>query len=167
MIILCCSKQVINRNIILFLCSYVVTEIYKVYVIDFWLRVSLYNQIDFDFNNDTDWISKHSHSSDIKNSSMKVISVALIFIRVKDWNIFSRLFKMMSTVNDLKLKESLSMLIKQDMSVSSSVMTLIKTDHFLNLQQFHASEWLQDIDKFYVQSFCIWSKVLFASVLSY
>jgi hypothetical protein len=166
-IILCCFKWIINRNIISFLCSCIVTEIYKACVINFQLRVSSYNQIDFNFDNDTDWILKHSHSFNIKNSSMKVMSIALIFIRVKDWNIFSKLLKMTSTVNDLKSKELLSMLIKQDISMLFSIMTLTKINHFSNLQWFHASVWLQSIDKFYVQSFYIWSKVLSASVLSY
>jgi hypothetical protein len=62
------------------------------------------------------------------------MSIALMFIRAKVQNIFSRLFKMMLTVNDLKSKESSDMLIKQDMSVSSSITTLMKTDRFLNLQ---------------------------------
>ena len=85
-------------------------------------------------------ISKHSHSSDIKDSSMKIMSVTSVFIRVKNLNIFSRLFKMTSTVNDLKLNESSNMLMKQNMSISLSITTLTKTDRFLNSLQFHASE---------------------------
>jgi hypothetical protein len=61
---------------------------------------------------------------------MNIMSVALISIRVKDQNIFSRLLKMMLTVNDLKSKESSDILIKQDMSVLLSITTLMKTDHF-------------------------------------
>jgi len=72
------------------------------------------------------------------NSLMKVMSIALIFIRVKDQNIFSRLFKMMLTINNLKSKESSNMLIKQDMNVSFSITNLMKIDHFSNLQQFYA-----------------------------
>ncbi len=112
MIILCCSRQVINKNIILFLCSCIMIDVYRAYIIDFWSEISSYNWINFDFDSDIDWISKHSHSSDIKDSSMKVMSVTSIFIRARNLNIFFKLFKMMSTMNDLKLNESSNMLIK-------------------------------------------------------
>ncbi len=133
MIILCCFKQVINKDIILFLCSCIMINVYKVCVIDFQSKISSYNQIDFDFNSNIDWISKHSHNSDIKDSSMKVMSVTSVSIRVRNLNIFSRLFKMTSTVNDLKSNKSSDMLMKQNMSMSFSVTTLTKTDRFLNL----------------------------------
>jgi len=55
-------------------------------------------------------------------------------------NIFSKLFKMMSTVNDLKSNESSDILMKQNMNISFSVTTLMKTDHFSNLQQSYALE---------------------------
>ena len=102
MIILCWSRRVINKNIISFLCSCIMINVYKACVIDFWSEISSYDWIDFDFDSDIDWISKHSHSSDIKDSSMKVMSVTSVFIRARDLNIFSRLLKMTSTVNDLK-----------------------------------------------------------------
>ncbi len=103
MIILCCSRWVINRNIISFLCSCIMINVYKACVIDFQSEISSYNWINFDFDSDIDWISKRSQSSDIKDSSMKVMSVTSVSIRVRNLNIFSRLFKIMSTVNDLKL----------------------------------------------------------------
>ena len=134
MIILCCSRQVINRNIISFLCFCIMIDVYRACVIDFWSEISSYNQIDFDFNSDIDWISKRLHSSDIKDSLMKVMSVTSVFIRVKDLNIFSRLLKMTSTVNDLKLNESSDMLMKQNMSISFSIITLMKANYFSNLQ---------------------------------
>jgi len=132
MIILCWSRQVINKDIISFLCSCIMINVYKACVINFWSKISSYNWINFDFNSDIDWISKRSHSFDIKDSSMKVMSVTLISIRAKNLNIFSRLLKMMSTVNDLKSNELSGMLMKQNMSISLSVTTLIKTDHFSN-----------------------------------
>ncbi len=132
MIILCWSRWVINKNIILFLCSWIMINVYRVYVINFWSKISSYDWIDFDFNSDIDWISKHSHSSDIKDSLMKVMSMTSIFIRMKDLNIFSKLFKMTSTVNDLKSNESSDMLMKQNMSILLSVTTLTKIDCFLN-----------------------------------
>ncbi len=131
-IILCWSRQVINRNIISFLCSWIMIDVYRACVIDFRSEISSYDQINFDFDSDIDWISKRSHNSDIKDSSMKVMSVTSVFIRAKDLNIFSRLLKMMSTVNDLKSNESLDMLMKQNMSISLSVTTLTKADHFSN-----------------------------------
>ncbi len=140
MIILCWSKWVINKDIILFLCFYIMIDVYRTCVINFQSEISSYNWIDFDFNNDIDWILKHSHSSDIKDSSMKVMSMTLIFIRARNLNIFSKLLKMTSIVNDLKSNESSNMLMKQNMSISLSVTTLMKTNHFLNLQQFHALE---------------------------
>ncbi len=132
MIILCWSRQVINRNIISFLCSWIMIDVYRVCVIDFRSEISSYDQINFDFDSDIDWISKRSHNSDIKDSSMKVMSVTSVSIRAKDLNIFSRLLKMTSTVNDLKSNESLDMLMKQNMSISLSVTTLTKADHFSN-----------------------------------
>ena len=140
MIILCCSKQVINKSIILFLCSCIMIDVYRACVIDFQSEVLSYNWINFDFDSDIDWISKCSHSSDIKDSSIKVMSVTLISIRERNLNIFSRLLKMMSTVNDLNLNESSDMLMKQNMSISLSVTTLMKIDHFSNSQWFHALE---------------------------
>ncbi len=71
---------------------------------------------------------------------MKVMSMTLVFIRTRNMNIFSKLFKMTSTVNDLKLNESSDMLMKQNMNILLSVTTLMKTDRFLNLQQSHALE---------------------------
>jgi hypothetical protein len=71
---------------------------------------------------------------------MNVISMTLMSIKARNQNIFSRLFKMTSTVNDLKSKELSDMLMKQDMSVLLSIIILMKADRFLNLQQFHALE---------------------------
>ncbi len=135
MIILCWSKQVINKSIISFLCSWIIINVYRACVIDFRSEISSYDWINFDFDSDIDWISKHLHSSDIKDSSMKVISVTSIFIRARDLNIFSRLLKMTSTVNDLKLNKSSDMLMKQNISILLSVTTLTKADHFSNLQR--------------------------------
>ncbi len=112
MIILCWSRWVINKNIISFLCSWIMINVYRVYVINFWSEVSSYDWINFDFDSDIDWISKHSHSSDIKDSSMKVMSITSVFIRAKNLNIFSKLLKMTSTINDLKSNESSDMLMK-------------------------------------------------------
>ncbi len=134
MIILCWSRWVINRNIISFLCSCIMINVYRAYVIDFWSEISSNDQINFDFNNDIDWISKRSHSFDIKDLSMKVMSVTSVFIRAKNLNIFSRLLKMTSIMNDLKSKESSDMLMKQNMSILLSVTTLMRTNRFLNSQ---------------------------------
>ncbi len=139
-IILCWSRRVINRSIISFLCSCIVTEIYKACVIDLRSKISSYEWIDFDLNSEIDWISKHSHSSEINELSMNVMSVTSMFIRARNWNIFSRLFKMTFTINDLKSNESSSILMKQDMSMSLSITTLTKADHFLNSLRFRASE---------------------------
>ncbi len=133
MIILCWSRQVINRNIISFLYSCIMIDVYRACVINFRSEISLYDQIDFDFDSNINWISKHSHSSDIKDSSMKIMSVTSISIRARDLNIFSRLLKMTSKVNDLKSNESSDMLMKQNMSILLSVTTLTKADHFSNL----------------------------------
>ncbi len=133
MIILCWSRQVINRNIISFLYSCIMIDVYRACVINFRSEISLYDQIDFDFDSNINWISKHSHSSDIKDSSMKIMSVTSISIRTRDLNIFSRLLKMTSKVNDLKSNESSDMLMKQNMSILLSVTTLTKADHFSNL----------------------------------
>jgi len=160
MIILCWSRWVINKSIISFLCSWIMINVYKACVIDFQSKILSYDQIDFDFDSDIDWISKHSHSSDIKDSSMKVMLVTSISIRAKDLNIFSKLLKMTSTVNDLKSNESSDMLMKQNMSILLSVTTLTKTDCFSNSQQSRALELFQDSHMLYVLTFCIWSKVL-------
>ncbi len=130
MIILCCFKWVINKNIILFLCSCIIINVYRAYVIDFQSEISLYNQINFDFNNDIDWILKYSHSFNIRNSSINVISMTSVSIRVRNLNIFSRLLKMMLTVNNLKLNVSSDMLMKQNISILLSITTLMKTDRF-------------------------------------
>ncbi len=161
MIILCWSKWVINRNIISFLCSCIMINVYRACVIDFRSEILSYNQINFDFNSNIDWISKHSHSFDIKDSSMKVMSMTSVSIRAKDLNIFSRLFKITSTINDLKSNESSDMLMKQNMSISFSITTLMKTDRFSNSLRFHASELIQDSHMLYVLTSCIWSRVLF------
>ena len=161
MIILCWSKRVINRDIISFLCSCIVTEIYRAYVINLRSRVLSYKWINFDLNSEIDWISKHSHSSEINESSMNVMLVTSMFIKAKNRNIFFRLFKMMFTINDLKSNESSSILMKQDMSMSLSITTLTKTDRFSNSLRFHASELIQDSHMLYVLTSCIWSKVLF------
>ena len=160
MIILCWFKWVINRNIISFLCSCIMINVYRVYVINFQSEISSYNQINFDFDSNIDWISKHSHSFDIKDSSMKVMSMTSIFIKVRNLNIFSKLLKMISTVNDLKLNESSNMLMKQNISILFLITTLMKVNHFLNLQWSYALKSFQDIYMFYVLSSCIWSKVL-------
>ncbi len=161
MIILCWSRQVINKDIISFLCSYIMINVYRACVIDFQSKISSYNWIDFDFDSDIDWISKRSHSFDIKDSSMKVMSMILVSIRAKDLNIFSKLFKMMSTVNDLKSNESSDMLMKQNTSISLSVTTLTKTSRFSNSLRFRASELTWDSHMLYVLTSCIWSRVLF------
>ncbi len=105
-IILCWSRWIINKNIISFLCSWIMIDVYKVCVIDFQSKISSYDWINFNFDSDINWISKHSHSFDIKDSLMKVMSMTSVFIKAKDLNIFSRLLKMTSTVNDLKLNKS-------------------------------------------------------------
>ncbi len=160
MIILCWSRQVINRDIISFLYSCIVTEIYKACVIDFRSRISSYEWINFNLNSEIDWISKHSHSSEINESSMNIMSVTSMFIRARNRNIFSRLFKMTSTINDLKSNESSSILMKQDMSMSLSITTLTKADRFSNSLRFHASELTWDSRVLYVLTSCIWSRVL-------
>ncbi len=161
MIILCWSRQVINRDIISFLCSCIMIDVYRACVIDFQSEISSYDWINFDFDSNIDWISKHSHSSDIKDSSMKVMSVTSVSIRAKDLNIFSRLFKMTSIVNDLKSNELSDMLMKQNTSILLSVTTLTKTSRFSNSLRFRASELTQDSCVLYVLTSCIWSKVLF------
>ncbi len=144
MIILCWSRRVINRDIISFLCSWIMINVYRACVIDFRSEISSYDRINFDFDSDIDWISKHSHSSDIKDSSMKVMSVTSISIRARDLNIFSKLFKMTSTVNDLKSNESSDMLMKQNMSILLSVTTLTRADRFSNSQRSRALESSRD-----------------------
>ncbi len=140
MIILCWSKRVINRDIISFLCFCIVTEIYKACVINLQSKILSYEWINFDLNSEIDWISKRSHSSEINESFMNVMSVTSMFIRARNRNIFSKLFKMMSIINDLKSNELLSILMKQDISMSLSVTTLMKVNRFLNSLRFHASE---------------------------
>ncbi len=140
MIILCWFRWVIDRNIISFLCSCIVTEIYRAYVIDLRSKILSYERIDFDLNSEIDWISKRSHSSKINESSMNVMSVTSMSIRARNRNIFFRLLKMTFTINDLKSNESSSILMKQDMSMSLSITTLTKTDCFSNLLRFRASE---------------------------
>ncbi len=83
-IILCWSRRVINRSIISFLCSCIVTEIYKACVIDLRSKISSYEWIDFDLNSEINWISKHSHSSEINELSINVMSVTLMFIRARN-----------------------------------------------------------------------------------
>ncbi len=166
MIILCWSKRVINKDIISFLCSYIMIDVYKACVINFQSEISSYNWINFDFDSNIDWISKHSHSSDIKDSSMKLMSVTSVFIKARNLNIFSRLLKMMSTVNDLKSNELSDMLIKQNTSILLSITTLMKTSCFLNSLRFRASELIQDSRVLYVLTSYIWSKVLFKQLLS-
>ncbi len=160
MIILCWSRRVINRSIISFLCSCIVTEIYKACVIDLRSRILSYEWIDFDLNSEIDWISKRSHSFETNESSMNIMSVTLMSIRARDRNIFSRLFKMTLTINDLKSNESSSILMKQDMSMLLSVTTLTRTDRFSNSLRFRASELIQDSRVLYVLTSCIWSRVL-------
>ncbi len=109
-------------------------DVYKAYVIDFQSEISSYNQINFDFDSNIDWISKHLYNFDIKDSSMKVMSVTSIFIRARNLNIFFKLLKMMLTVNDLKLNESSNMLMKQNMSISLLITTLMKINRFSNSQ---------------------------------
>ncbi len=155
MIILCWSRQVINRSIISFLCSCIMIKIYKACVIDFWSRISSYEWINFNLNSEIDWILKHSHSSKINESFMNIMSVTLMFIRARNWNIFFKLFKMMFTINDLKLNESLSILMKQNMSMSLLVTTLMKADRFLNLLQFHVFELTWSSHVLYVLTSCI------------
>ncbi len=161
MIILCCSRRVINKDIISFLCSCIMINVYRACVIDFQSEVSSYDWIDFDFDSNIDWISKRSHSSSIKDSSMKVMSVTSVSIRARDLNIFSRLLKMTSTVNDLKSNESSDMLMKQNMSILLSITTLTRADRFSNSLRFRASELTQDSCMLYILTSCIWSKVLF------
>ncbi len=159
MIILCWFKQVINKDIISFLCSCIMIYVYRACVIDFQSEVSSYNQINFDFDSNIDWISKHSHSSNIKDSLMKVMLMTSIFIRMKNLNIFSRLLKMMLTMNDLKSNESSDMLMKQNMSILLSVTTLTRANHFSNSKRSCALKSFQDNYMFYVLISCIWSKV--------
>jgi len=136
-----------------------VTEIYRACVIDLRSRISSYERIDFDLNSEIDWISKRSHSSEINESFMNVMSVTSMSIRAKDRNIFSRLLKMTSTINDLKSNESSSILMKQNMSMSFSVTTLMRADRFSNSLRFRASELIQDSRVLYVLTSCIRSRV--------
>ncbi len=160
MIILCWFRRVINKSIISFLCSCIMINVYRACVINFWSEISLYNWINFDFDNNIDWISKHSHSSDIKDSIMKVMSLTSVSIKARNLNIFFRLFKMMSTVNDLKSNKSSDMLMKQNISILLSVTTLTRADRFLNSQRSHALESFWDSHMLYVLTSCICSKVL-------
>jgi len=86
---------------------------------------------------------------------IKLTLILTAILKARDLNIFFRLLKMMSTVNDLKSNESSDMLMKQDMSILLSITTLMKTDCFLNSLQFHASELIQDSHVLYVLTFCI------------
>ncbi len=160
MIILCWSRRVINKDIISFLCSWIMIDVYRACVIDFRPEISSYDWIDFDFDSDIDWISKRSHSSDIKDSLMKVMSVTSVFIRARDLNIFSKLLKVTSTVNGLKSNESSDMLVKQNMSISLSVTTLTRTGRFSNSQRSRALESSWNNHMLYVLTSCIWSRVL-------
>ncbi len=54
-------------------------DVYKACVIDFQSEISSYYQINFDFDNNINWISKHLHSSDIKDSSMKIMLITSVF----------------------------------------------------------------------------------------
>ncbi len=159
MIILCWSRRVINKDIISFLCFCIMIEIYKACVINLRSKILSYEWIDFDLNSEIDWISKCSHSSEINESFMNVMSVTSMSIRMRNRNIFSKLFKMMLTINDLKLNESSSILMKQDMSMSFSVITLTRTNCFLNLLWFRAFELIQDSHMLYILTSCIWSRV--------
>ena len=159
MIILCWSRWVINKNIISFLCSWIMIDVYRACVINFQSEVSSYNWINFDFDSDIDWISKRSHNSDIKDLSMKVMSMTSVFIRAKDLNIFSKLLKMTLTVNNLKSNELSDMLMKQNMSISFSVTTLTKADRFSNSQRSHALKSSWNNHMLYVLTSCIWSRV--------
>ncbi len=115
-------------------------NVYKAYVINFWSKISSYNWINFDFDSNINWISKHSHSFDIKDSLMKVMLMTSVSIRARNLNIFFKLLKMTLMMNDLKLNESSNMLMKQNINISLSVTTLMKTDCFSNSQWSHALE---------------------------
>ncbi len=160
MIILCWPRRVINRGTIPSLCSWIMIDVYRACVIGFRSEVPSYDRIDFDFDSDIDWISKRSHSSGIKDSSMKVMPVASVSIRARDLNIFPKLLKMTSTVNGLESNESSGMLMKQDMSISPPVTTLTGTGRFSNSQRSRALESPQDSHMLYVLTSCIWSRVL-------
>ncbi len=56
--------------------------------------------------------------------------MTLIFIKTNNLNIFFKLLKITLTVNGLKLNESLNMLMKKDISISLSVITLTKACRF-------------------------------------
>ena len=81
--------------------------------------------------------------------------MTLLFIRAKNLNIFSKLLKMTSTMNDLKLNESSDMLMKQNMNILFSVTTLMKINHFSNLQRSCALKLFQDSHMLYVLTFYI------------
>ncbi len=66
---------------------------------------------------------------------MNVILMNLIFIKINNLNIFFNLFKITLIINNLKCNESLNMLMKQDINMSLSVITLTKTCRFLNSQR--------------------------------
>lgn len=144
MIILYCSRQVISRNIFSFLCSCIITDVYRACVISFRSEFLLYNQINFDFDKDIDWISKHIHNSDIKNSSMKVMLIASVSIRARNWKILSRLFKMTSTMNDLISKNYLICLKIRKWAYCSlsrlwwELVVFQDRDDFMNLSEFEA-----------------------------
>jgi len=66
---------------------------------------------------------------------MNVMLITSVFIKVNNLNIFFKLLKITLTVNGLKLNELLNMLMKQDISISSSVITLTKACRFSNSQR--------------------------------
>ncbi len=66
---------------------------------------------------------------------MNVMLMTLIFIKINDLNILFKLLKITLTVNGLKLNELLNMLMKQDMNMSFSIITLTKTCRFSNSQR--------------------------------
>ena len=137
-IILCWSKQVVNKSIISFLCSCIMINVYKAYVIDFQLKISSYDWIDFDFNSDIDWISKHSHSSDIKDSSMKIMSVTSVFIRVKNLNIFSKLLTYAKSYEFLDI--AIVTLFSQIYYWIQTFLTFLNLQHFIE-KSIEKSNW--------------------------
>ncbi len=130
-------------------------DVINLCLINFWSEISFYNQINFDFDSNINWISKHLHDSDIKNSSMKVILMTSVFIRVRNLNILSELFKMISTVNDLKSNKLLNMLMKQNINILLSITTLMKADHFSNSQQSYALKSFWNNHMLYILTSCI------------
>ncbi len=68
---------------------------------------------------------------------MNVMLITLIFIKINNLNIFFKLLKITLIMNGLKLNESLSMLMKQDINISLLVITLTKTCCFSNSRRFY------------------------------